>query len=162
VNLPASAKHTPPAYQAIAAEQIPVFDLKDGAGRARVIAGLLDGHKGPAKTFTPINVWDLDLEKDARVVVDAPDGHTTLIVVLSGKLVFDSTEVRDAEAALLSRSGRGARLNATKPTKVLVLTGAPIDEPIVGRGPFVMNTEAEVRQAFLDFGSGRFGAIARR
>jgi quercetin 2,3-dioxygenase len=162
VNLPAALKLTSPRYQQIKAEQIPVVALKDRAGSARIIAGSFNNHVGPATTFTPVNVWDLTLNTETRAIIDPPEDHTTLIVVLSGRLVFDGArEVGEAEAALLSRSGRGAVLTATSATKALVLTGAPIDEPIVGRGPFVMNTEAEVRQAFLDFGSGRFGATVR-
>jgi quercetin 2,3-dioxygenase len=160
VNLPAEFKFTPPKHQSIKANKTPVIELKGGAGRARVIAGSLYGRVGPAKTFTALNVWDLELNSKTRVVVDAPEGHTALILVLSGALAFEAeADVRDAEAALLSRSGEGALLRATAATNALVLTGAPIDEPIVGRGPFVMNTEAEIRQAFRDFGSGRFGAI---
>jgi quercetin 2,3-dioxygenase len=162
VNLPAALKLTSPRYQQIKAEQIPVVELKDGAGYARIIAGSFNNHVGPATTFTPVNVWDLTFNTETRATIDLPENHTTLIVVLSGRLVFDGArEVGEAEAALLSRGGRGAVLAAASATKALVLTGAPIDEPIVGRGPFVMNTEAEIRQAFLDFGSGRFGATER-
>jgi quercetin 2,3-dioxygenase len=162
VNLPGGLKLTPPRYQSIKAGTMPVIDLEGSVGRVRVIAGSFGGHVGPAQTFTPINVWDVDLNGGIPVDIDAPEGHTTLIIVLSGQLAFDGApEVREAEAALLSRSGQGASLSATIPTKALILTGAPIEEPIVGRGPFVMNTEAGVRRAFLDFGKGRFGAIVQ-
>ena len=157
VNLPAAHKLTSPQYQTIKSEQIPTIELKDGAGCARVIAGSLNNHFGPARTLTPVNIWDFELNEDTRAIVDPPEDHTTLIVVLTGELILDGAEVCDAEAALMSRRGRGAELTATTATKALVLTGAPIDEPIVGRGPFVMNTETEIREAFLDFGSGRFG-----
>jgi quercetin 2,3-dioxygenase len=160
VNLPAGLKLTRPRYQSIKAGTMPVIDLESSAGRVRVIAGSFGGHFGPAQTFTPINVWDVDLKGGIRVTIDAPEEHTTLIIVLSGQLTFDGgPEVRDAEGALLSRSGQGALLTTTSATKALILTGSPIEEPIVGRGPFVMNTEAEVRKAFLDFGKGRFGAL---
>jgi quercetin 2,3-dioxygenase len=160
LNLPAAQKLVAPRYQEIKAASIPVVELKDGAGRVRVIAGSFDGLVGPAQTFSAVNVWDFELNGGTSSVVNAPRGHTTLAVVVSGKLGFDDRgEIRDAEVALLSRDGEGILLNATVPTKVLILTGAPIDEPIVGKGPFVMNSEAEIRQAFLDFGGGRFGAI---
>jgi quercetin 2,3-dioxygenase len=162
INLPADLKLTSPKYQSIKANKTPVIELQGGAGRARVIAGSLYGQVGPAKTLTAVNVWDLELNSKTCVVVDAPEGHTALILVLSGALAFEAeADVCDAEAVLLSRSGEGALLRATAVTNALVLTGAPIDEPIVGRGPFVMNTEAEIRQAFRDFGSGRFGAVDR-
>ena len=160
VNLPASSKLTPPRYQSLKAAAMPIVKLKGDAGLARVIAGSFDGAIGPADTFTPINVWDLDLKRAGRVAMEAPNGHTTLVVVISGALVFDGgTQVRQAEAALFTRSGAGVGLTPTVPTKALMLTGQPIEEPIVGRGPFVMNTEAEIRQAFRDFGGGRFGAV---
>jgi quercetin 2,3-dioxygenase len=161
VNLPASHKSTPPRYQSIKAETMPFVDLPDGAGRARVIAGSWGCKTGPAKTFTAVNVFDLDLTSGGHAPIDAPEGHTCLVVALSGALDFDGkTQVRDAEAAVFSRDGAGVVLRPKMPTKVLMLTGAPIDEPIVGRGPFVMNTDAEIRQAFRDFSSGRFGGIA--
>jgi quercetin 2,3-dioxygenase len=160
INLPADLKLTLPKYQSIKPHEMPVIGLKGDAGRARVIAGCLDGTLGPADTFTPINVWELDLTGGARVAIEAPEGHTVLVVVLSGALVFEAAaKVRDAEVAVLSRDGSGALMTAIAPTNALMLTGAPIVEPVVGRGPFVMNTEAEVRQAFRDFGSGRFGAV---
>jgi redox-sensitive bicupin YhaK (pirin superfamily) len=162
VNLPAAEKLTAPRYQAIEAESMPVVELEDGAGRLRVIAGSFGGQAGPAKTFSPLNLWDLALTPGARTVIEVPDGHTTVVVVLSGRLVFDAgAEVGEAQAALLSRAGRGALLVAGMAVRALVLTGEPIEERIVGRGPFVMNSEADIRQAFMDFGRGRFGAAGR-
>jgi quercetin 2,3-dioxygenase len=161
VNLPASLKSTPPRYQSIKAETMPFIELPDGAGRARVIAGSLSGKTGPAKTFTPMNVFDLDLKSGGAAPIDAPEGHTCVVIALSGVLDFDGkAQVRDAEAAVFSRHGTGVMLRPKMPTKALMLTGAPIDEPIVGRGPFVMNTQAEIRRAFRDFASGRFGGSA--
>jgi quercetin 2,3-dioxygenase len=161
VNLPASLKSTPPRYQSIKAETIPFIELPDGAGRARVIAGFLSGKTGPAKTFTPMNVFDLDLKSGGAAPIDAPEGHTCVVIALSGVLDFNGkAQVRDAEAAVFSRDGAGVMLRPKMPTKALRLTGAPIDEPIVGRGPFVMNTATEIRHAFRDFASGRFGGIA--
>jgi quercetin 2,3-dioxygenase len=162
VNLPAALKLTQPRYQAIEVARMPVVELAGDVGRVRVIAGAFAGKTGPAKTLTPVNVWDLMLEGRTDAVIEAPEGHTTLIAVLSGRLGFDGhNDIGEAEAALLGRAGEGAVLSATVPTRALVLTGAPIEEPIVGRGPFVMNSETQIRQAFLDFGGGRFGAIER-
>jgi redox-sensitive bicupin YhaK (pirin superfamily) len=162
VNLPAARKPSAPRYQSIKSSMIPVVELAGRAGRGRVIAGSLGGHVGPAETFTSVNVWALELTGNNGVRLEAPEGHTTLAVVLSGALAFEGgAEVREAEAALFSRGGDTVALSPSVPTEVLLLTGAPIDEPIVGRGPFVMNTEAEIRKAFHDFSSGRFGAIAR-
>jgi redox-sensitive bicupin YhaK (pirin superfamily) len=160
VNLPAALKLTPPRYQPIHAAQIPQVALGGDAGQVRVIAGVFAGRQGPAGTFSAINVWDVSLRRQAEAALDAPEGHTTIIVVLCGSLLFEGgTEVKEAQAALLSRAGRRVELAATVPARALILTGAPIEDPIVGRGPFVMNTEAQVRQAFLDFGTGRFGTV---
>jgi quercetin 2,3-dioxygenase len=162
VNLPSAHKLTRPRYQAIKTATIPVIHLEGGAVQARIIAGSLNGEPGPAKSFTPLNVWDLDFDADKSTVIAAPEGHTALIVVLWGTLALEwDAEVREAEAALFTQHGAGISLAASKPTRALVLTGMPIEEPIVGRGPFVMNREVEIQQAFRDFSSGRFGAIAR-
>jgi redox-sensitive bicupin YhaK (pirin superfamily) len=157
VNLPAKDKMAPGGYQAITAAEIPVVELAGGAARARVVAGRLNGVKGPARTFTPVNVWDMRLERDAELTLDLPDGHTAMLVVLSGHLTVEgSQEVGEAEMLLLGRDGSGVAIHADGDATLLVLTGEPIDEPIVGYGPFVMNSEAEIRQAIDDFNSGRF------
>jgi redox-sensitive bicupin YhaK (pirin superfamily) len=161
VNLPAKDKMTAPGYQPILSADIPTVAFEGGAGRARVIAGELRGAKGPARTFTPINVWDVRLARDADVELDLPEGHTALLVVLSGRVTVNGAEAAGAaEVLLLNREGAGARVRAEADSDILVLTGEPIDEPIAGYGPFVMNTEAEIRQAIDDFNSGRFGHMA--
>lgn len=159
VNLPAKDKMAPGGYQGLAKGDIPVVALPGGAGRARVIAGEYRGVTGPAKTFTPINVWDLALNADADLTLQLPEGHTAMVVVLSGHVTIEGTqEAGEAEMVLLEREGRDVLVQAEAASSVLVLTGEPIDEPIVGYGPFVMNSEAEIRKAVEDFESGRFGA----
>jgi redox-sensitive bicupin YhaK (pirin superfamily) len=161
VNLPAKDKMTPGGYQGIVAADIPVVDLPEGAGKARIIAGELLGAKGPAKTFTPINVWDLRITRNADLKLDLPEGHTSMLVVLDGRVTVNGAQsAGTAEMLLLSRDGSDATIHADDDAVLLVLTGEPIDEPIVGYGPFVMNTEAEIRQAFDDFNSGRFTQVA--
>jgi redox-sensitive bicupin YhaK (pirin superfamily) len=161
VNLPAKDKMAAPGYQSIRDADIPAVDLPEGAGRVRVIAGAFDGRAGPARTFTPVNVWDLRLKRDAAVTLDLPEGHTSMLVVLSGRITVNGTqEAGEAEVVLLDRHGEAVTVDAAGDASVLVLTGAPIDEPIVGYGPFVMNTEAEIRQAIEDFNGGRFGRMA--
>ena len=157
VNLLAKDKMTPGRYQSIVSADIPVVDLPNGSGKGRVIAGELLGAKGPAKTFTPINMWDLRLTRDADLTLDLPEGHTAMLVVLTGHVTVNgSQEAGEAEMVLLSREGNDVAFHADGDAMVLVLTGEPIDEPIAGQGPFVMNTEAEIRQAFDDFKNGRF------
>ncbi len=157
VNLPAKHKMAAPAYQDIRSAQIPVVDVGTGSS-VRVIAGEFRGAKGPARTFTPINVWDARLKAGGRVELDLPDGHTALLAVLRGKVSINGDEsAGPAELAILERAGTRAVLEAGEDATVLVLNGEPIDEPVVGYGPFVMNTPDEIRQAFSDFHSGRLG-----
>ncbi|KQZ62551.1 quercetin 2,3-dioxygenase [Sphingopyxis sp. Root1497] len=161
VNLPAKDKMAPSGYQGITNADIPVVELAGGAGMARVIAGDFGDAKGPAKTFTPINVWDLRLTRDADMTLSLPEGHTAMLVVLGGHLTVEGNQdVGEAEMLMLSREGSEVHLRANGDTTILVLTGEPIDEPIVGYGPFVMNTAAEIRQAIDDVNSGRFATAA--
>ena len=161
VNLPAKDKMAPGGYQGILDADIPVVDLPDGAGKARIIAGELRGVRGPARTFTPINVWDVALTRDADVTLDLPEGHTAMLVVLTGHVTVNGVQgAGEAEMILLGREGGGVSVHADGDAKLLVLTGEPIDEPIVGYGPFVMNSEAEIRQAVDDYNSGKFARIA--
>jgi hypothetical protein len=160
VNLPAKDKMAPGGYQAITAEEIPTVDLV-GGGSARVIAGDLNGAHGPARTFTPVNVWDVKLASDAEVTLPLPEGHTAMIIGLGGHVtVGGDSPLGEAEMLLLAREGDSVTIHADGDAKLLVLTGEPIDEPIVGYGPFVMNSEAEIRQAVDDFNSGRFATAA--
>jgi redox-sensitive bicupin YhaK (pirin superfamily) len=158
VNLPAKDKMTPAKYQAITSAEIPTVAL--AGGTARIIAGELAGARGPARTFTPINLWDVRLDPDAEVVLDLPAGQNALVAVLSGHVTIDGRGVGEAEIARFSVDGAGARVKADGKSMLLVLTGEPIDEPVVGYGPFVMNTHDEIRRAIIDYNSGRFGAAA--
>ena len=161
VNLPAKDKMATPGYQSIRDADIPSVDLPDGAGKVRVIAGEYDGARGPARTFTPVNVWDMRLNRDASIQLDLPEGHNAAIVVLTGHVTIGGTQAAgEAEVVLLGKEGAGTTIDADGDSMLLVLTGEPIDEPIVGYGPFVMNSETEIRQAIDDFNSGQFGRIA--
>jgi redox-sensitive bicupin YhaK (pirin superfamily) len=160
VNLPAKDKMAAPGYQAIVDAQIPRVALPRDAGSLRVIAGEFDGHKGPARTFTPMDVWDVRLRQGARVTLPLSEGRGVALVVLRGTVQVNGTEIlRDAQLVLLDRSGDELTLEANGDATVLLLSGEPIDEPIVGHGPFVMNTAAEIDQAITDFNSGRFGRM---
>lgn len=161
VNLPAKDKMAPAGYQGIVAADIPIVDLPEAAGTARVIAGTLGDTTGPAKTFTPINMLDVRLNRDADITLPLPDGHTATLVVLTGHVTVNGTqEAGEAEMVLLSRDGGGVDIHADGDATLLVLTGEPIDEPIFGHGPFVMNNEKETRQAIDDYNSGRFAQAA--
>ncbi|MGN6825845.1 pirin family protein [Paucibacter sp. M5-1] len=161
VNLPAQHKMAAPGYQGIQAASIPVVQLPDEAGSVRVIAGEYQDIRGPAKTFTPINVWDLRLQRDSALRLDLPKGHSVAVVVLRGTVLVNGSQlVRDSQMVLLDRAGSELSLEANSEATVLLLSGEPIDEPIVGHGPFVMNSAAEIEQAIRDFNGGHFGRMA--
>lgn len=161
VNLPKKDKMSKPGYQGIKNEDIPVIAIANNAGSVRVIAGEYQNNKGPASTFTPINLWDVRLNTGHKAEFKVPAGQTTAVFVLSGEVTLhDGEVVRDAEIALLERAGENFTLQASKDAKILILTGEPIDEPIVGYGPFVMNSHAEIKQALQDFEEGKMGRIS--
>ncbi len=160
VNLPARDKMAAPGYQTILDGQIPSVVLADGAGTVRVIAGDYLGHKGPARTFTPMDVWDLKLGRDRITALALPEGRPVILVVLKGTILVNGSEiVREGAVAMLDREGADVELEANSDASVLLLSGEPIDEPVVSYGPFVMNTEEEIRQAIEDYNGGRFGRI---
>lgn len=161
VNLPAKDKMTEPSYQAILNEQIPSVALPNEAGQLRVIAGEFEGHQGPAQTFTAMNVWDLRLNQGAQLSLSLPEGWTSAVVVLHGTVQVNGKSIaRDAQMVVLDQAGQHIALEANSETSLLLLSGEPINEPIVGYGPFVMNTTQEINQAFNDFNSGKFGNVA--
>jgi len=157
VNLPAKLKMTPPAYQAITRDEIPVVEVEGAT--ARIIAGTFQGTTGAARTFSPVNLWDVRLDADAQVTFDIPEGHNAMLAVLSGHISLGDQDIAAAEIARLSMEGSQIEVRANGETMLLVLTGEPFAEPVVGYGPFVMNTQAEIRQAIDDFNNGRFGAV---
>jgi redox-sensitive bicupin YhaK (pirin superfamily) len=160
VNLPAKDKRAAPAYQGLRNAQIPRVDLPDDAGSLRVIAGEYAGHRGPARTFSPINVWDLRVKAGRSVTLSVPESFTTAIVVLSGQVRLPEGEtVNHSEMAVLAREGTQFNFTTVTDATLLILNGQPLNEPIVGYGPFVMNTREEIQEAFVDFQSGRMGRL---
>jgi len=161
VNLPAKDKMTRPAYQGITSGQIPSVALPDETGHVRVIAGRYGETSGPARTFSPMNVWDIRLKAGANTTLNLPEGWSTGVVVLHGTVQINGSEVaREADLVILAQEGTDLHLEANTDAVVLLLNGEPIDEPIVGHGPFVMNTTEEIQEAIRDFQSGRFGELA--
>ncbi|MEG0342003.1 pirin family protein [Acinetobacter sp. TY2] len=161
VNLPAKDKMTPARYQAIDNSDIPVVNFADDAGQIRVIAGTFHDVKGPASTFSPINVWDGQLKAEKSEHIHVPMSHTVLVVILEGEMLINGTQkVQDSSIVLFEQNDDPAiLLEAIQDTKFLVLTGEPLNEPIQGYGPFVMNTKEEIVEAFNDFNNGKFGTI---
>jgi len=160
VNLPAKDKMTAPGYQGITDASIPAVALEGDAGTLRVVAGEYNGQRGPATTFTPINAWDVRLQAGKSVDLPQPEGWTTLLVVLAGTVLLNGESiVRETQVATLSGAGTGVRIEANTDAKLLLLAGEPIDEPVVGHGPFVMNSQQEIVQAIADFNNGKFGRM---
>ncbi|WP_227734106.1 pirin family protein [Yersinia proxima] len=160
VNLPAKDKMTTPGYQAIRSENIPQVALPEGAGSLRVIAGDYAGKNGPANTFSPLNVWDIRLNQGKSTEFSLPDGWNTALIVLRGTVQVNGDAIaRDAEMVLLDATGSHVTIEANNDAVLLLLSGEPIDEPIIGYGPFVMNTQEQIAEAIADFNSGRFGSM---
>ena len=160
VNLPARDKMAAPGYQTLIDGDFPLISLPDDAGNLRLIAGEFAGQQGPARTFTPIDVWDIRLNAGKPLTLDLPAGRNTALVVLHGTVQVNGQELaREGQLVLFERDGQQLSLEANNDAVVLLLSGEPIDEPIVGHGPFVMNSEQEIHQAFIDFQSGGFGRM---
>lgn len=160
VNLPAEHKMTAPAYQTLVDADIPAVSLPEDAGSVRVIAGEFAGNHGPARTHTPMHVWDLRLNSHGSTRLDLPEGWNTMLVVLRGTVQINRSEiVREGQLVLLGQEREGVVVESSNEAVVLVLSGQPIDEPVVGYGPFVMNTHEEIREAIRDFSTGRFGRL---
>lgn len=159
VNLPAKDKMSAPGYQGITAGQIPQVALPGQAGTVRIIAGKYGDASGPAHTFTPMNVWDMRLKAGHRVALDLPARYTTALFVLHGAIQIDGQTASVAELAVMERAGSRLEFEVSEDTTLLLLNGEPLNEPIAGHGPFVMNTREEIVQAINDYNGGHFGQI---
>lgn len=162
VNLPAKDKMTRPNYQGITAAQIPVVKLNESGGSLRVIAGDYANQHGPASTFSPVNVWDVQLNAAQVQHFELPNEHNNLLVLLEGELLINAEQaVLDHSVVIFAKDDQSKiQLEAKADARFLILTGEALNEPIEGYGPFVMNTRAEIIQAFEDFNQGKFGQIA--
>lgn len=160
VNLPAHSKMTPAKYQAIEADQIQHIALDDAGSEMRIIAGQYQDVDGAATTFSPVNVWDGTIVQGQQHSFYVTEGHTTLLVLLSGKVSLnDDQSIEAPSLVVLSREDIEFSLKAEQDSKFLILTGQPLNEPIEGYGPFVMNSKAEIVEAVRDFNSGKFGQM---
>jgi redox-sensitive bicupin YhaK (pirin superfamily) len=165
VNLPAQHKSAKPGYQGITSESIPEVTIGQEGSLARIIAGEFGGKKGPARTFTPMQVWDVRAKAGDRFELPATPGYTTSLFTLKGRIQIlgdateEGTSLETAELAVLERKGDRLSIQAMEDSTLLFLSGEPIEEPIVGHGPFVMNTRQEILQAFVDYQEGRMGRL---
>lgn len=163
VNLPKAHKMSPPHYQTLLQDEIPSVPVGEKEGSyLRLIAGKWNGQQGPAKTFTPINVYDLRLNAGDETSLDFPNGHTTAVILLKGNVVLNSSHPLEGQAklALFEKSGERVSFQAKEDSILLVLDGEPIGEPVANYGPFVMNTKEELVQAFEDYRSGKMGRLS--
>jgi redox-sensitive bicupin YhaK (pirin superfamily) len=159
VNLPAKDKMAEPGYQTLLNQDIPNVELPESAGSLRVIAGDYNGTRGPARTFTPVDVWDVRLKTGRTARFKLPEGRTTAVVVLHGTaMVNEDAVARSGQIVMLDRAGSEVTIEANNEVTLLLLSGEPINEPIVGYGPFVMNSKQEILQAVEDFNKGRFSS----
>ena len=160
VNLPSQYKMTAPRYQGIRSQDIPVKLANDDQVNVRVIAGQFLETIGPAQTFSSVNLWDINASKGAYYNFHVTEGHTSLFFVLEGQVRTDSAElITDTEVVIFEQEGTNIGLHFETDSKLLYLGGEPLNEPIVGHGPFVMNTREEILQAFKDFESGKMGRL---
>lgn len=157
INLPANKKSTAPKYQAISYSQIPELALPDNQGKVRVIAGVLDNLKGAASTHTPMTVLDIDLNKDATISLETEEGETLVVFVLKGRIkCSDTHRAQSSELVVYSSLNTRISLTAEEASTILILNGTPLNEPIVGHGPFVMNSVEEIELAIEEFNNGTF------
>ncbi|MGQ0285607.1 pirin family protein [Pasteurellaceae bacterium 22721_9_1] len=160
VNLPKAHKMTTPKYQAIKSENIPVLELADSAGTARIITGELEGAIGPASTFSPINMWDVRMNAGKSHTFAVPESHNLIVLVLEGTVQFNGNEIAHrGELVTFEKGGADVQIESNNESKLLILTGEPLNEPVVGYGPFVMNSKEEILQAIKDVQMGTFGKI---
>jgi redox-sensitive bicupin YhaK (pirin superfamily) len=167
VNLPRANKFAPPRYQPIGADQIGVATLPDGAGTVRVIAGEYQGVHGPAKTFTPIHLFDAKLSASGKFELSLPASHNVAVLVMEGEVVVNAprraanagTRAGANDFVVFENEGSRIDIEAQSDARLLVLGGEPIDEPVVQYGPFVMNSAAEIADAITDFNEGKFGTL---
>jgi hypothetical protein len=160
VNLPAKVKMSPPKYQAITNDEMGKFQLPDGAGVIEVIAGNYESVKGPASTFTPVTLINAKLEKGGKAAFSFPAVFNTCALVIEGSVILNGTEKAESDHFVLFRNdGEDFTIEASEKAIVLIMSGEPINEPIVAQGPFVMNTQTEIMQAYADMNRGRFGFL---
>ncbi|HEY4108656.1 pirin family protein, partial [Puia sp.] len=159
VNLPKKDKGTAPHYQAITKEQMGKIDLPDNQGVISVIAGVYNGVKGPAQTYSPVNVFDIKLKKGATTQTSLPAGYNTAILLINGSATINDQQAPEHSFVLFANEGETIDITANEDSVLLVLSGEPLNEPIATYGPFVMNTQSEIIDSIREFQSGKFGIL---
>lgn len=156
VNLPREYKNTEPKYQNLLKDGMGVREIKNA--KVTVIAGKAFETEGPAETFTPMNIYSVDLDKNSSIDIDEPEEFNTGLIVVGGELKINGTLYTENDFIIFENNEGVIELETlSENSKIIVLSGKPINEPIVSYGPFVMNTQEEITQAFEDFKNGKFG-----
>jgi quercetin 2,3-dioxygenase len=161
VNLPAKYKMTPPKYQEITHAMMGTHVLDNDKGVIEVITGEYKGTKGPASTFTPMQVYNARLKKDAAVELDLPANYNTGLLQVEGSAVVNGQTINADHFVLFKNDGETISIEAAEDAIILILSGEPINEPIAQYGPFLMNTWQELEQAIEDVSAGKFGTLDR-
>lgn len=160
INLPAKYKMTEPRYQALENKDLARHKLDDKGSFVEIIAGEYNGTKGPASTFTPINLFNAKLKAGTQAVFNFSSDHNCGMLVIEGEILINGEIAAPADHFIyFGHEGEEINLEAKQDSIVLVMSGEPIDEPIVSHGPFLMNTQEEIRQAFDDYRKGKFGYL---
>ena len=158
VNLPAKDKMSTPKYQAIEHKDIPTVEVENGF--IEVIAGEYNQTKGAASTFSPVNMLNAKLNEGGKANFNFPANYNTVLLVIDGEVKVNNQEIVPTDHLLLfTNEGEDFSIEATKNSVVLILSGEPLNEPIASYGPFVMNTQEQIREAFEDFNNGKFGTL---
>jgi quercetin 2,3-dioxygenase len=159
VNLPKKDKSTPPHYQAITADQMGKVKLPGDAGVVNVIAGTFNEIKGPAFTYSPVNLFDIKLKKGGEVSLTISARHNSAILVVNGSVEVNGEKAPEHSFVLFGNEGEDITMEASEEAVLLLLSGEPINEPIASYGPFVMNTQEEIYDAVQEFQSGKYGVL---
>lgn len=158
INLPAKDKMSAPKYQAIEHKNIPTVEVENGT--IEVIAGEYNQTKGAASTFSPVNMLNAKLTSGGKASFNFPAHYNTVLLVIEGEIKVNNEEIVPTDHLLLfANEGENFEIEATENSVVLILSGEPLNEPIASYGPFVMNTQDEIRAAFDDFNNGKFGTL---
>jgi len=161
VNLPKKYKMSAPKYQAILHEQKGNYELENGMGNVLVIAGEYNGVKGAAKTFSPVEMYDIRLNKSGETEFNLPAGFNTGLLIVEGEATINENTIAREHQYVQFKNEEGAiKIKANKKSIFLLLSGEPINEPVAAYGPFVMNTIEEIQEAIDDFNGGKFGKLA--
>jgi redox-sensitive bicupin YhaK (pirin superfamily) len=159
VNLPKKDKSVAPHYQAITADQMGKYQIPNNGGVVNVIAGNVNDVKGPAATYSPVNLFDIKLNKEAELNFSVPSDHNAALLMVNGNATIDGTAIAEYSFVLFKDGGEEITIKADSDAVILFMSGEPIDEPIASYGPFVMNTQEEIYEAIEEFQAGKFGTL---